>query len=191
MPTYFIHDNGGRPFKVIIDGSKVSIFKGSDDINYEEIDDTEDNTEYTKLIGTYYPQNIFIGKSSGKCNSCDHTPRQARQFVGNSILLQINSKKYIHIGMEIFEFEMKDDIEAYYSPVGRNDVPYPLVLGKENVYFLLDKKYVPRTLFPENQVWEDAYAPYYGTFTPENGWVTEYKKHTKKMKTKQIQKRVF
>lgn len=185
MPTYLIHDNGGRPFRVVIDGSKVHIYKKS------KTDDIEDDTQYSTLIDTYTTKKIFVGKSSGKSKSCDHTPKQAKQFDGNSLLLQLSATKYVFIGMEIFSFEIKDEIEAYYSPVGRNDFPYPLILGKENVYFLLEKKYVPRDLFPKNQVWEDAYAPYYGTFTPEKGWVSEYTSRAKKMKTKQIQKRVF
>lgn len=38
------------------------------------------------------------------------------------------------IGAKIYEFEMEDEVEHYFSMVGRNDVPYPLILGKKNVY---------------------------------------------------------
>ncbi len=185
MPTkaYLIHDNGGRPFRVVIKGSSVEVYK-------KDKGDEEDDA-YSKMIDTFPAKKVFVGKSSGKSKSCDHTAKQAKQFDGNSILVQTGADKYVYIGHEVFSFELKDDVDAYYSPVGNNDVPYPLILGKEFVYFMLDKKYVPRDMFPKDQNWEDAYGPYYGTFTPEKGWVSEYAPAAKKLKTKLIHKRVW
>ena len=100
--------------------------------------------------------------------SADHEPSQAKHFIGNSILLHLSGKKYIFIGAKIYEFDMDDEVEHYFSMIGRNDVPYPVILGKKNVYFMLDKTYVSRDHFPvkTKTQWEDAYS-YYGAVNVE------------------------
>ena len=182
---YLIHDNGGRPFCVLIDGKKVEVYKK------DKKDDQEDEVSYSKLVATFEAQDIYIGKSSGTTSFCDHTKAQAKLFDGNTILLHLQEKDYVYIGHEIYSFQMKDDFEKYYSPVGRNDVPYPLVVGKEFVYFLLDKKYVDKNLFARDQVWESAYWPWGGTFDPKKGWDSPIQDESKKMKTRMIQKRIY
>jgi hypothetical protein len=100
---------------------------------------------------------------------------------------------------------MDDKVDTYFSMVGNNDVPYPVLLGTENVYFMLenDHCYISRDILPahltKNQ-WEDAYMYFYGwrdAFTGEVHTNQERKKKTlehyaKKMKGyKLIQKRVW
>ena len=58
-------------------------------------------------------------------------------------LFKIEDKKYIHVGEKLFSFETKDEIEKYFSVHGFNDVKYPLAYDKENIYFMLDQKYIP------------------------------------------------
>ena len=68
--------------------------------------------------------------------------------------------------VHIVEFKLAkgDTIENFYSIVGRNDVPNPVVIGKKNVYFMLSFHYVPVDKFPaftkRNQL--SAYLHYYG-----------------------------
>jgi hypothetical protein len=166
---YDIHDNFGRPFRVFVsdDPKKVSIYK---DVNK----DWNKPADFSKLIKEVKAKEIYIGKSTGHAAGADHRPDEAKIFVGNTILLQISANKYIHIGSSIYEFEMEDKVDKYFSMVGRNDVPYPVLLGTENVYFMLedDHKYLPRDKFPEdltNAQWEDAYTYYYGWTNPVNG----------------------
>jgi hypothetical protein len=164
---YDTHDNGSNPFRVFIDGSKVSIYKDTQT-------DWNLPPDYSKLIKTLNVKEIFVGKSTGLAEGADHTPTQAKSFLGNSILLHVSGKKYIHIGVEIYEFIMEDPFEAYFSMVGNNDVPYPVVLGKENVYFMLESEhnYVPRTYFPtvKNKTqWENAYMYFYGHIDAQTG----------------------
>jgi len=164
---YDIHDNRGRPFRVYIDGNKVANYK---DINK----DWNKPADFSKLIKEVKAKEIYIGKSTGHAAGADHRPDEAKIFVGNTILLQISANKYIHIGSSIYEFEMEDKVDKYFSMVGNNDVPYPVLLGTENVYFMLedDHKYVPRDKFPENLTnaqWEDAYTYYYGWTDPVDG----------------------
>jgi len=157
---YFIHDNGGRPFQVVILGNKVSVYEQE---NWRDQYDTIQ--DYTKLIKTFSNvKKIFIGKDT----------KLGSKFDGNSILLQLSKNKYVYIGSWIYEFVTKDDhIVAYYSQVGNSDVPYPVALGEKNVYFMLDPIHaisgrmmggglVPRSTFPPNTDWEDAYMLFYG-----------------------------
>jgi len=154
-----VHDNGGRPFRVVIDSnSLVSIYKNT---NWEN--------KFNDLVKTVKATQIFIGKSTGKPFSADHTPEQSRYFLGNSILLHLSGKKYMFIGAEIYEFDMNDEVEHYFSMIGRNDVPYPVLLGKKNVYFMLDKTFLSRDNFPVAKTktqWEEAYMYYYGSISP-------------------------
>lgn len=94
--------------------------------------------------------------------------------IGNSILLHLSGKKYMFIGHEIYEFTMEDEFDAYYSIIGNNDVPYPVLLGSKYVYFMLehDHAYIPRDLFKVKMnaaEWADAYAYYYGHKDLETG----------------------
>jgi len=91
---------------------------------------------------------------------------------GNSILLQISENRYMHIGTEAYEFTMEDEVDQYYSMIGNNDVPYPVLLGTRNVYFMLDgdHTFVSRDKFPttlNKSQWENAYSYYYGWLDPE------------------------
>jgi len=185
---YETHDNGGRPFRVVIDKS-VSIYKNS---NWE--------TDEYKLFKTLTPKEVMIGKSTGKPSSADHSPSEANYFKGNTILLHLSGKKYMFIGTEMYEFEMVDDFEQYFSMIGRNDVPYPILLGKKYVYFMLDHNYVSRDYFPivkTKTQWESAYNYYYGSISAETDEPYPYpqvlkrkhslEKYATKMKFKKIQ----
>lgn len=79
--TYYIHDNGGRPFKVVIDDGYVEI-GAIDSQKFNNLvtcvsgkcgkdgkdgkDGEENNTiTYTNFL-SYHPKKIFIGKSKKK-----------------------------------------------------------------------------------------------------------------------------
>jgi hypothetical protein len=201
---YDIHDNFGRPFRVVINsdhsanGNKVAIYK---DINK----DFNKPQDYSKLIKELTVKEVFVGKSTGNAEGADHGPGEANSFKGNSILLHVSGNKYVHVGSSIYEFQMDDKVDQYFSMVGRNDVPYPVLLGTENVYFMLegDHCYLPREMLPADLTkaqWEDCYTYFYGWTNPVDGQHrtdAERKKenleqHAKKMKGYHlIQKREF
>jgi hypothetical protein len=195
---YDIHDNFARPFRVYVDGNKVAIYK---DVHME-IGEPED---YSKLIMELRVKDIYVGKSTGHAEGADHLPDKAHMFVGNSLLLHVSANRYVHVGSSIYEFQMDDKVDKYFSMVGRNDVPYPVLLGTDNVYFMLgeDHCYLPRGMLPAKLTkaqWEDAYTYFYGWLDPINGrhrTDKERKKyalenHAKKMKGyRLIQKREF
>jgi hypothetical protein len=191
MPTYYTHDNGGRPFKVVVDKSQVSIYKDTNK-------DFDKEPDYSKQVRTFDVKKVYVGKSTGGTIG-DHTLAQAKQFVGNSILLELASpaNTYVFVGHEIYEFKMTDDEpQKYFSLVGHSDVPYPVILGKNNVYFMLDRKFVSREHFPLKMTalqWEDAYQIFYGDWDKVKlTWVNSLEDRAKKIKgVKVIQKRIF
>ena len=201
---YDIHDNGGRPFRVVINsndganGKKVAIYK---DVNK----DWNNPADYSKLIKELTVKEVYVGKSTGNAEGSDHRPDQADFFKGNSVVLHVSGNKYIHVGTSIYEFEMDDEVDQYFSMIGRNDVPYPVLLGTENVYFMLedDHCYLSRDMLPADFTkaqWENCYTYFYGWVNPVDGQPRtdqERKKdnleqHAKKMKGYHlIQKREF
>lgn len=152
---YYTHDNGGRPYLVnIISNSKVDIYKTN-------------NSNSNKLVKSYNNvKRVFIGKYT-------HTNTRGQTisapFIGNSILLNLYADKYVYIGHKIKEFKTEgDEIIKYYSLVGNSDVPYPIAVGKSNIYFMLDMVYTSRDDFENisylNNIpidYEDAYYIFY------------------------------
>jgi hypothetical protein len=166
--TYYTHDNGGRPFKVVIvSPTIVEIYKA-------EYDDDEDNPTYKKLVKKYTGVNkIFIGKSP-KNEMTKFSGGHGKGFDGNSVLLELNPKKYAFIGDTFYEFSSPEPIVKYISSVGNNDVPYPVALTKKFVFFMLDapRRYdakdksfkldmFRRSAFSSGTDWSDLYNEYY------------------------------
>ena len=163
---YAIHFNYGRPFIVVVTKDEVYIYDNEND----------------KLIKKYEPDVVYIGTSK----KGDHKPSESKKFNGNTILLQFGKNKFISIQKHIFEFHLPtgDTPIKYHSLIGRNDVPYPVLVGKKNVYFLLleDTAYVDKSRFPkELKNFEDAYSYYYGHTGKE-----KLEKYAKKLRVKNI-----
>jgi hypothetical protein len=153
--SYLIHDNGARPYKVQVSGKTVDIYKGE----YRKL--SNNTMDYTKLVKSLTVKEIHVGKSP----CIDAADGCGASFVGNTLLLHISGKKYMHVGRDIFEFTIDDEFDTYYSLVGNNDVPYPVLLGSKNVYFMLDRETLPREVFTAKMnaaEWADAYTYFYG-----------------------------
>lgn len=163
--TYHTHDNHARPFEVVVDGSSISISR----------------TENNQLI-KLYTGDVFID-----------TTTEEEFFVGNSILVRTGVGRCVFIGHEIYEFTIHDAIDTYYSKNGNNNVPYPVLLGTKNVYFMLDRVYVPRIEFPNVVNWADAYSWFYGSWDDEQHvWLNSMKRLSVPMnELKIVQKRVY
>jgi hypothetical protein len=190
--VYETHDNGGRPFRVEIDGRKVTVWKNIDgDGEFRHLKD-------------FTVDEVFVGKKSPKGGYDGLKPKEAE---GNSILLRIGSK-YVFLGHEIYEFAPipGDTIDVYYSDIGNSDVPYPYAVGKRYIYILLEKVAVPLEFFtPKKGIYDQYYEA--STFLPmclkgydpkdicsdkemARARIQELKETLKKLKTKSIQKRL-
>lgn len=167
MRTFFTHDNGGRPFMVEVDQPIVKVFKLPDNFPYNR---RAKNSEYTVMVKKFETSKVYIGKSP-KTPMTEFSGGHGPKFNGNSILLQLKNGNMVFIGDNIYKFEMeKDDIiKTYVSPVGNNDVPYPTAIGRNNIYFMLDQKYVPVKYLPKaltKSDMNDLYSIFYGHVQP-------------------------
>jgi len=199
--SYEIHDNGGRPFFVQIDGKRITILKNMDTFKLVK-GKFVDIKAPPKELFTITADEIHIGKKSPKGGYDGLSPSKAE---GNSILLKVGSK-YMFIGHEIYEFTpvTGDTIVAYYSDIGNSDVPYPYAVGKTHIYIMLDKVAVEKSYFDMTQNIYEQY--YYDTRVRRcmNGFgdknickdkeavkekLEARKKAIVKLKTKQIMKR--
>lgn len=150
IKTYYIHDNGGRPFKVIVDNNKkiATIFINTD---YKGI--------YDHFIDLSFKK-IFIGNSPS-IEMTKFSAGYGKQFNGNSILLHINDNKYMYIGDTIYKFKTKNKIVKYVSPVGNNDVPYPYAIDDKQNYYLMIEHVIITNSYNELSDYEEPYEYYY------------------------------
>lgn len=196
--AYFTHWNGGRPIMVLVQKNNVHAYKYPDDIEYK---DKYTKDDYSIPITSFKSvKKVYIGNSvKGDDSNGNKTFGK-----GNSILVHLSGKKYAFIGSGVFTFEIEkdDEFQNFYSAIGRNDVPYPILLGKRNVYFLLvdnGYNYLPRDIeefndFPSKHSWAlDAYNVYYGdsSFNEKLSMKTMKKKHKKIKNQKVIQKEIY
>jgi len=145
--SYFIHDNGARPFHVCVVSPtcvRVEKFTGYD---YDE----HPAEAYETLFEWDDIAEIFIGKSPLNQMtgfSGGHGP----EFDGNSILLRRGGEggplRYVYIGSEIYEFEAPSRITRFVSPVGNNNVPYPFAFDATGTHCYLFLEQVCITQFP-------------------------------------------
>lgn len=140
---YFTHDNGGRPFKVVVetDGDEKIVRVFAEETGKEIL--KFDGVKFV-IEGNYSDR--FVSEKEGR---------------GNTVILQLSPSRFVFIGDRIYEFELDDTVEGYFSMIGNSDVPYPVLLGQKNVYFMLDQKFVPREFFSQDTDWEDAYTEFY------------------------------
>ena len=152
--TYFTHFNGGRPYLVYIKNNNVSIYNQSenfiiDDSLYDYNNYNNNKWMYINLVETYKVNKIFIGKSP-LIKMTQFSGGHGKYFDGNTILLLLNNNNYIYIRNSIEKFKINDKIKKYFSFVGNNDVPYPIALGKKNIYFFdYPSGYLPLNEFPK------------------------------------------
>lgn len=156
---YQIHDNGGRPFICDIKGKTIQILKAirADQYSYK-IKNNEIVYQPFKKINI---QKAFVGKDD----------KLGKKFDGNSILAKIKNNNYLAcVGFQIFQFQAPEQIINYYSQVGNNDVPYPVAESENYLYFMLDKMYVSKYRFPDDELqWDKqgAYMQFYGHMNPK------------------------
>lgn len=167
--SYLIHENWGSPYKVQVSGKTVEIYKGEYRRSLEDTKVVDYETMYyDELVKKLTVKHVYVGKSP----CIDAADLCGAKSVGNTILLHVSGKKYIHVGHNIFEFTIDDEVDTYYSLIGNNDVPYPVLVGTKNVYFMLDHKVMPRTAFKAKMSaakWADAYRFFYGMTDLETG----------------------
>lgn len=165
--TYFIHDNGGRPFKVIVtknvgQDSIVRIFRMKDS-RYEK-----------NPILTFDSDRVFVGLSPFNAMT-EFSGGYGKYYDGNSLLVHLEGNTYVFIGWEIYSFESLARITSFVSPVGNNDVPYPYCIDKYGNYYLLIDDTVIKNRADEILLCDNPYNYFYERYviTPSRGKVTK------------------
>ena len=162
---YIVHDNGGRPFKVVVSSPMPS----DSGATLVQIHRFVSMAKYEFLVEYNNVMHVMVGKNP--CPAVDVCETELTlTFTGNTIVLQLEANRYVFIGQDVYEFSLADDdiIEEYYSPVVNSDVPYPVIRGVKYGYFMLDKKMI---LIDELCVeeWSDAYGDFYEQ-EQQQGW---------------------
>lgn len=146
IQSYITHDNGDRPFKVIINPVQKTFtihkYVGVNRAGFLLYD--------PKPLHKDKYQVLFVGQDPNY------------NYIGNSILFKIKPHQYIWIGYEVTSFTIKDEIVDFMSPVGNSDVPYPYAIGTQNTYLLIENTYIPNYLRTKQL---DPYEQYYGLYT--------------------------
>ena len=116
----------------------------------------------------YIASKVYVGKSkAGAGGGASHSAKLEKKYVGNSIVCELADRadRFVFIGHIVYEFKLAngDTVDKYFSVVGNAGVAYPVLLGKTNVYFMLDRRFVPRDSLKLRTAleWQDAYGVYY------------------------------
>ena len=56
----------------------------------------------------------------------------------------MNKNKFIYIGTEIYKFSINDVILEYHSPIHYDNLPFPVIIGSKNIYYLSEKIYISK-----------------------------------------------
>ena len=99
---YLIHNNGGRPFKVVANNKGIHVSTYKDDHNRE----LEQNQNIYKV------HSLTIKKFIGYWDGFDTSAYT--NFHGNSILIQETKHSYVSIGWMIHRFQTTDEILIMY-----------------------------------------------------------------------------
>jgi hypothetical protein len=140
--SYKIHDNGSRPFTVIIDQNDITIFRNNK-YKYKDNEDGADKTEadedgyfLRKKLKYEKPKQIFIGKSPSN-EMTQFSGEYGPEYDGNAILIRPSDDLvYIFVGISIERFTADSEIIHFVSPVGNNDVPYTYAISAHKIYLL-------------------------------------------------------
>jgi hypothetical protein len=180
VKSYKTMFNGRFPFLVKINNiqKKLEIYKQS----------SYDQPEYSILVHQTKFQNVMLGKCNAKL--CDRVPGE----LGNTILADLGSNKYLYIGEKVYEFKTKQSILSFDSPVGNNDSPYPFAKTKDQIILFVENAIISNSLIDETKFneedaanWDrkDPYYYYYAWFEHDiknrNKLYDENKKQSSKL----------
>ena len=133
-----IHDNGGRPFVVVINPT-IQIFTISENLNNGEMDSSSINENddcdvfrpIPELTNIHYDQ-VWIGQTP------EYEALSGQEF-GCNILFRVK-QTLVNVGaaIESFPLESGDQVKWYSVPFGGNDVPMPYVVTKRWTYLIAE-----------------------------------------------------
>jgi hypothetical protein len=151
VKNYITHDNGSRPFRVVVTDNKIIIFKST--VLFETDKKLQNKMFNNKIIFDPWSscmiiskfKNVFIGKHSNKYIPSGSSSDLAQ---GNTILIELSRLTYLVIVANVIQqFKTLEKINKYFSPVGPNDSPYPFALTDNYAYLIGEEHYLDREEF--------------------------------------------
>lgn len=151
---YQVHDNGGRPFTVLIheqnsnDGKHILVYK-TRELESQSGDIIICDEEHYKQVPPQ-PEELLIQWENVVrvwIARCPSLYANESESLGNAILLQLPSDRtntYVYIGVNVCKFTTEKPIIAFESPLGNNDVPYSAALSDQEAFFLGEMWRLPR-----------------------------------------------
>lgn len=133
--TFLIHDNGGRPFKVVVNGR-------DDKIRIYELD-LDESQRADKVVFRREPVKV-VSEWEGYWPGCDTSYYKQH---GNTVLIRLSPQKYMWVGnrgVVTFKTPRDHPIQEFVSPLGNSDVAYPVAWTDDEVLFLIENERVPR-----------------------------------------------
>jgi len=129
--TYYIHDNGDRPFKVYLTSAHIYIYKS------EYAFERYFFSPFLKLDR----KKVFIGDNPPGMTYFDSVP-------GNTMLIEYppSPGTYLFIAGNIYVFKPKGEITQFYSYLGNNDVPYAYAMDDKYTYLITYKEQIENKL---------------------------------------------
>jgi hypothetical protein len=126
--TYFVHDNGERPFGVFINVHETNFNRKLLRVDVHGLLNYENYT--SQPIHQIYADEFFIGR--------DPSEKEFNFFSdGNTVLIRSHDRYYTFIGEEMFRFEPFKPIVLYISKLGNSDVPYPWAVDTAGRIYLM------------------------------------------------------
>jgi hypothetical protein len=171
---YFIHDNGGRPFGINVTGNLATITKFYDfdqdsdappsSGEQEPLDLLESSSVVFQRAGRYSKAIVRIQKVLPMRD--DYTGDN--DFDGRSVFLaylglgQSGMYRYLYVQRYVHIFEFEEELKAFHSYIGNNDVPYSFAFSDSFAYLFEESVRIPLTLVPGPEADCDPYQFYYG-----------------------------
>jgi hypothetical protein len=159
---YTVHDNGGRPFVVVVERDKhrISIWRR---VREEELSKRRSRRERKgRRPRPFKVSPIRFVDSRWHSSTCECEPStyelmpehiyafrrvfpgkdpEEPDFLGNTVLFEADDGRWISVDSRVRELHMLqkgDDVVDYMSPVGNSDVPYPYIIGQTHTYLTIE-----------------------------------------------------
>lgn len=182
---YLIHDNGGRELRVVIKDHTATIYRRLSD------PETYEYTGEEKELMEFKFKKVFVGTGVTRFSySQTATDKQCLDFsTGHTLLFHINNKKYIFVGMDIKEFTASEPITEFLTTIGNNDVPYTVMLTKNNFIIEDGNLRIGKRSDLDPEVLEEVDTVCPRGIDATEVWMDANKKSSKQLKFKLLTKR--
>lgn len=185
---YKIIDNGCIPFVVKIVNKTATIYETNyqmcwinDNVTIKEI------MKDSEINRVYKINRVILGRNIERTyvNKKEKYKLIPKTYLGNSMLLELPSGKYIYIREVIYEFKPKEKITHYYSRMANSEVSYPVGFSDNYIYLFLEKVYLQHKIPRKDYVkWGfEGYIPWYRDMSKK-----EKKKFGNEIKHKLLEK---